>query len=148
VVMDKGYDSTWACLIQFGTKGSPRAAEFGTPTESVPWALSYRKPARIEGATVVKDDTGDLNKDGFNESEGCHVLEGAGPLRFTYERGQGAGFAPAFKVLGWKGKAPRTVKVDGKEVPAAAAVIDGKLVLQVLGRVEKEKAVVEIGEGK
>jgi hypothetical protein len=148
VVMDKGYDSTWACLIQFGTKGSPCAAEFGTPTESIPWALSYRKPARIEGATVVKDDTGDLNKDGFNETEGCHVLEGAGPLRFTYERGLGAGFAPAFKVVGWKGKVPQTVKVDGKEVPAAAAVVEGKLLLQVLGRVEKDKAVVEVHEGK
>ncbi|HKA08602.1 MAG TPA: hypothetical protein VKD71_15190, partial [Gemmataceae bacterium] len=58
-----------------------------------------------------------------------------------------AGFAPAFKVIGWKGKAPQTVKVDGKEVPAAAAVIEGKLLLQVLGRVEKDKAVVEVHEG-
>src|SRR5262245_3641524 len=102
----------------------------------------------LRGANVVKDDAGDLNKDGFNESEGCHVLEGAGPLRFTYERGSGSGFAPAFKVIGWKGKAPKTVKVDGKEVPAAAAVVEGKLLLQVLGRVEKDKAVGEIPEGK
>src|SRR5262249_20436644 len=129
-------------------KGSPRVAEFGTPTESIPWALSYRKPARIEAATVVKNDMGDLNKDGFNESEGCHVLEGPGPLRFTYERGAGAGFAPAFKGSGWKGKAAQRVKMDGKEVPAAAAVIEGKLLLQVLGRLEKDKAVVEVQEGK
>jgi len=40
------------------------------------------------------------------------------------------------------------VKVDGKEVPAAAAVVEGKLLLQVLGRVEKDKAVVEVHEGK
>src|SRR5262245_40137471 len=101
----------------------------------------------LRGANVVKDDAGDRSKDGFNESEGCHVLEGAGPLRFTYERGSGSGFAPAFKVVGWNGKAPQTVKVDGKEVPAAAAVIEGKLLLRLLGRVEKDKAVVELHEG-
>jgi hypothetical protein len=147
IVMDTGYDSTWSCLIQFGTKACPLAADFGTATDAAPWAISYRQPAKIVGATLVKDDKGDANKDGFNESEGCHVLQGPGPLRFTYERGQGSGFAPAFKVLDWKGKAVRAVKIDGQEVPVVSAVGEGRLILQVLGRVEKEKAVVEIGEG-
>jgi hypothetical protein len=146
IVMAPGYDSTWACLIQFGTKDHPLAAEFKTAAESIPWASSYRRPAKISGATLVFDDAGDFNRDGFNESEGCHVLTGSAPLRFTYERGDAAGFAPAFKVLGWKGEAPRTVKVDGKAIPAAAAVVDGRLILQVLGRIDAAKAALEIGE--
>jgi hypothetical protein len=76
---------------------------------------------------------------------GCHVLKGPGPLAFTYERGQGAGFAPAFKVLGWNGPAPEKTLVDGRGVPCAAGVGGGKLVLQVLGRIESEKAKIEIG---
>src|SRR5262249_10277368 len=145
IVMDKGYDSTWSCLIQFGTKACPLAANFGAAADAIPWAMSYRKPAKIVGATLVKDDQGDANKDGFNEAEGCHVLHGPGPLRFTYERGRGSGFAPAFKVLDWKGAAPRTVKVDGQNVPAASAIVKGKLNLQVLGRVDAEKTGWEIG---
>lgn len=148
IVMDKGYDSTWSCLIQFGTKECPLTANFGTATDAVPWAVSYRKPAKMVGATLVKDDPGDANKDGFNETEGCHVLQDPEPLRFTYERSQGSGFAPAFKVLGWKGNVPRTVKIDGQNVPAASAIVEGKLILQVLGRVDAEKAIVEIGERK
>lgn len=148
IVMDKGFDSTWACLIQFGTKACPHAADFGTAADAVPWAMSYRQPARIEGAALVKDDQGDLNNDGFNESEGCHVLQGPGPLRFSYARGQGAGFAPAFKVLSWKGKAPKSVNVDGKEVPVASAVVEGKLHLQALGRMDRDKAIMDLTEGK
>ena len=45
------------------------------------------------------------------------------------------------------GTLPRTLTVDGKEVPAAAAVIEGKLLLQVLGRVEKDnRGTTEGGE--
>ena len=79
--------------------------------------------------------------------EACTVLGGPGPLALTYERGVGAGSAPAFKVLGWKGPAPGRVEVDGKEMPARSAVVDGTLLLQVLGRIESQKASVKIGDG-
>jgi hypothetical protein len=118
-----------------------------TPQEALPHALAYRTPARVAGATLVTADAGDFNKDGFNESEACAVLGGPGPLAFTYERGVGAGSAPAFKVLGWKGPAPGRVEVDGKEMPARSAVVDGTLLLQVLGRIESQKASVKIGDG-
>jgi hypothetical protein len=104
----------------------------------------YRRPAKIAGAALVTRDPGDLNGDGFNESEGCHVLEGPGPLSFMFEKGKGAGLTPAFKVLGWRGAAPRSVTVDGEEIPAAAGVIGGTLVLQVLGSVLGEKARIRI----
>jgi len=145
VRMEAGYDSTWACLIEMGTSGSAVAPVLGTAREALPYASQYRTPARIGGAERVLDDEGDFNKDGFNESEGCMVLKGPGPLRVTYERGSGAGFAPVFKVVGWKGEAPRSVMIDGKEVPAASAILGEKLILQVLGRIDAERALLQIG---
>ena len=40
---------------------------------------SYQHPANLviqEGKLVI-DDSGDLNSDGYNEGEGCHVVRGA-----------------------------------------------------------------------
>ena len=145
ILMEAGYDSTWACMIEMGTSGSQAAPDLGTAREALPYANQYRTPPRVTGAERVLDDEGDLNKDGFNESEGCVVLRGPGPLRVTFERGAGAGFAPVFKVVGWKGEAPRSVTVDGKEVPAASAVLGETLILQVLGRIEGETAALKIG---
>ena len=145
VVMDPGYDHTWACMIQMGTQGHKLLPPLRDAKDAMPFAVQYRSPAKIEGAELVKDDAGDFNKDGFNESEGCHVFKGPGPLAFTYERGTGAGFAPAFKVIGWKGEAPRTVKVDGKEVALVAAAGEGNLIVQVLGTIPDAKSKLEIG---
>ncbi len=145
IVMEKGYDSAWACVIQMGAENSALAPELKTAKDALPCSMQYRAPAKISGAELVTGDPGDFNKDGFNESEGCHVLKGPGPLSFTYERGAGGGFAPAFKVTGWKGTAPRKIKVDGKDVPAVSAVVDGNLILQITGTLEGEKAKIEIG---
>jgi hypothetical protein len=48
-------------------------------------------------------------------------------------------------VLGWSGPAPEKALVGDKEVSCAAAVVDGRLVLQVLGRVEGDKAKIGLG---
>ncbi len=146
VVMDVGYDHTWACMIQMGTQGHQLVPPLRTAEEALPFAIQYRSPAKIEGAELVKDDAGDFNKDGFNESEACHVLKGPGPLAFTYERGDGAGFSPVFKVIGWKGETPRTIKVDGKEVPAMATLIDGDFVCQIAATLAGERARIELGK--
>jgi hypothetical protein len=37
------------------------------------------------------------------------------------------------------------VKIDGKDTPVAAGVVDGKLIVQVLGTVTAAKAKIEIG---
>jgi hypothetical protein len=47
--------------------------------------------------------------------------------------------------VGWKGEAPRSVRIDGKEVPAASAVLGEKLILQVSGRIEGERGTIQIG---
>jgi hypothetical protein len=135
VIMDPGYDHTWACLIQMGTQGHALLPALRTAKEALPLAVQYRTPAKVAGADLVTDDAGDFNKDGFNESEGCFVLKGVSPLAFTMKR---AGFAPAFKVLGWNGPAPRLVKVDGKEVPAVADVVSGNLCVQILATLGNE----------
>lgn len=145
LVMEAGYDNTWACMIQMGTTGSTLVPELKTARDALPYALQYRVAPKASNADLVTDDPGDLNKDGFNESEGCTVLKGPGPLVLAYERGAGAGFAPVFKVLGWKGEAPQQVKADAKEVPAVSAVVEGNLVLQVLGTLDGEKVRIEIG---
>ena len=146
IAMDAGYDSTWACLIEMGTSGSRAAPEFSSPTEALPYALQYRTPPRIGGAALVTDDAGDFDHDGFNESEGCIVLKGPGPLSLTVEPGAGAGFAPVFKVVGWSGDVPRTVTLNGKETPAASALVGEKLILQILGRPERKTASLVIGK--
>lgn len=146
ISMQGGYDSTWACLIEMGTSAASAAPEMKTPAQALPHALQYRTPARVRGVDLASDSAGDFNHDGFNESEGCTVLQGPGPLALTYERGDGAGFAPAFKVLAWKGDAPRRVQVNGMPRQAVSAVVNGNLILQVLGRIENEKAELLIGK--
>ena len=110
--------------------------------------MQYGKPAALEvkGAEIVTNDPGDLNADGFNESEGCLVLRGKGPVELTYRKGQPAGFAPAFKIMGWQGAAPTRVKADGKDVPVIAHVVGGNLILQVQGRLEGPQGKLEIGK--
>lgn len=148
IVMAPGYDSTWACLIQMGTAGSRLIPELRTPKDALSHAVQYRKPpaVAVKGAELVTDDAGDFNADGFNESEGCTVLRGKGPVELTYRRKETAGFAPAFKIIGWQGPAPTRIKANGKEVPAIAQVVDGKLVLQVLGALEGPEVNIEIGK--
>jgi hypothetical protein len=74
------------------------------------------------------------------------VLRGKGPVELTYRKGQHAGFAPAFKIMGWKGAAPTRVIADGKDVPVVANVVGGNLILQVQGRLEGPQGKLEIGK--
>ncbi len=135
VVMAPGYDNTWACMIQMGTSGSDAVPEIRSAKDALAVAMQYRKPPKptVKGAVLVTDDPGDFNRDGFNEAEGCYVLKGAGPLEIAFPEGKTPA-APAFKVLEWKGDAPKSVKIDGAGPAAASAVVGDTLVIQVLGR--------------
>ena len=109
--------------------------------------LNYTEnPIYGTDSKIVTNDPGDLNADGFNESEGCMVLRGKGPVELTYRKGQQAGFAPAFKIMGWQGAAPTRVKANGKDVPVIAHVVGGNLILQVQGRLEGPQGKLEIGK--
>src|SRR5262249_49246431 len=118
------------------------------PKDALPYAMQYRKPAAVDvkGAEIVTNDPGDLDADGFNESEGCMVLRGRGPVELTYRKGPPTCFAPAFKIMAWQGAAPTKVKVDGKDVPVIAHVVGGNLILQVQGRLDGPQGKVEIGK--
>jgi hypothetical protein len=146
IVMEPGYDSTWACAIQMGTSGSRVAPELRTPAEALPLATEYRHPPRLtaEGAALVTDDPGDLNKDGFNESEGCYVLRGPGPVELVCETGAVL-HQPAFKIIGPKRPAPEKVTVGGDEAAFVAGAANGETVVQVLATV-KGGAKIVIGK--
>jgi hypothetical protein len=155
--MEPGYDRTWVCMIQMGTPGAALAPDMKRPTDALPYAMQYREPAKLNGVQLVKDDPGDLDGDGYNESEACHVIKGPGPMEITYSKGDGAGFAPAFKVVGWAGPAPGgeetfgdekvpagEVTVDGEEMAVVADVSAGNLIIQLLGRIETDQATIRI----
>lgn len=148
IVMQPGYDSTWACMIQMGTTGGRLIPELRTPKDALPYAMQYRKPIAVEikGAAIVTNDPGDFNADGFNESEGCLVLRGKGPVELNYRKGQAGGFAPSFKIIGWQGATPTGVKADDRELPVIAHVVAGNLIFQVQGSLERPEGKLEIGK--
>src|SRR4029077_1800685 len=41
IVMEPGYDSTWACLLHMGTTGSRLIPELRTPKDALPYAMQY-----------------------------------------------------------------------------------------------------------
>jgi len=146
IVMEPGYDSTWAALIQMGTSGSSQAPEMRTPADALPLAIEYRTPPKlaVNGAALVTDDPGDLNQDGYNESEGCYVVRGEGAVDFSCQTGAVL-HQPAFKILGHKGNVPEQVIIGGEDAAFAAGAQGGTLVVQVLTTV-KPGAKVVIGK--
>jgi hypothetical protein len=148
VVMQPGYDSTWACQIQMGSAGGKGIPEIKKLSDALPYALQYRRPPRVEVSKgeLVKNDPGDLDADGFNESEGCWVLRSKGAVELAFPKGDHTLFAPVFKVLDWSALPPKTVKVNGKEIPALSAVLNRSLILQVVGTLENSGTKLQIEE--
>jgi hypothetical protein len=147
VVMQPGYESTWACQIQMGSTGNPFVPKIKLVEEALPLALQYRRPAQLKVAKgeVVQDDVGDLDADGFNESEGCWVLRSNGGLDLTFPKSAMAIFAPVFKVLGWTREVPKSVRVNGIETASLSTVVNGNLILQVMGTLESTGTKLQIG---
>jgi hypothetical protein len=135
VIMQAGYDSTWACLIQMGSSGGKVVPPIKKLADALPHALSYRQPAQVQVSKgeLVRNDPGDLDADGFNESEGCWVARSKSAFEITFPQGNTALFAPVFKVQGWSAMPPQSVRVNGKQTPALSTMVDGNLVLQVIG---------------
>ncbi|MFQ5806368.1 MAG: hypothetical protein ACE5I3_07955 [Phycisphaerae bacterium] len=74
----------------------------GAP-EAQSFSADYQQPARltVSPGRAVTDAPGDLNHDGFNESEGCYELEPkAGLLRFRFSPGPYLRHRPIFRVHG------------------------------------------------
>lgn len=87
--------------------------------EGASFAADYQAPARLEVTTgaLRLDVDGDLNADGYNESEGCHELELAGHVaRWRYDPGGRLRHRPMFRVHGTAGR-PAWVYGDGRIIP-------------------------------
>ncbi|HMF17463.1 MAG TPA: hypothetical protein VKE98_09670, partial [Gemmataceae bacterium] len=86
VIMEPGHDSTWACLIQMGSTGGKTVPQIKKLEDALAHALPYRQPARVDVSKgeLVKNDPGDLDADGFNESEGCWVLRSKSAVELTF----------------------------------------------------------------
>ncbi len=72
----------------------------GVP-EAAGFANDYAQPAALEVSTgsLITDAPGDLNRDGYNESEGCYELvPGGRALRFQLEPARLLRFDPVFRV--------------------------------------------------
>jgi len=121
-------------------------------TLAQPYALDYRQPgvlSVIKGGTVNYDPE-DLNKDGYNEAEGCYLVKAAGEgvefdLNCTVKR-----FNPVFKILNWSFSVPQKIEANGETLNigygylAQMAANNKDLVLQVCGSYEN-RVNVKIG---
>jgi len=117
---------------------------------AAPYAEDYRWPDRLALAQgeVDKTDAGDLDKDGFNEVEGCYVLKsGPAGTSFTLHGSELARIQPVFKIKGWEGEAPSKIVLGGRELQRGkgfnASLAKEFLLLQILEPV-REDAMVTI----
>ena len=115
---------------------------------AAPYAEDYRSPDRLAfvQGEVDRTDAGDLDKDGFNEMEGCYVLQ-SGPTGtgFTLHGSELARMQPVFKIKGWAGGAPLKIVVGGRELEGGkgfnASVAKEFLLLQILEPVRADAMV-------
>ena len=117
----------------------------------LPYVEDYQQPARlsVEAGTSVPNDPGDLNGDGYNESQGCFVVQAdGGRLKATLDATKRPCFQPALKVVGWKGDIPPAIRINGKaaeeQVNFSLAGREDALVIQVLQTFSDEEVLVEI----
>jgi hypothetical protein len=103
------------------------------------YANDYRRPDRLEVAQGEADlaDEGDLDKDGYNECEGCYVLKaGAAGAAFTVHGRETPRMKPAFKIKGWPGGSVRAVTLGDRKLGAPkdfVASVQGGVALVLLG---------------
>jgi len=117
-------------------------------------ANAYRAPGKltVTQGKVVTDDAGDYDGDGYNESEGCYVLRSTPVgVAFTLPGAKTPRMTPAFKILDWKGEAPKAVVLGARDLALGthfnATVTDGVLVVQILSDVS-EDASLAIKQGQ
>ena len=123
-------------------------AMYGTEAAK-PYASDYRNPGALtvtKGSPVL-DDEDDLNKDGYNEAEGCYLVKSAADgVEFSLDCKKKR-FDPAFKVEEWNAAAPESIEVNGSKLTRGtgylAEVPEGSkdLILQVAGSYDKSLAI-------
>ncbi|MBU0639428.1 MAG: hypothetical protein KKB50_11235 [Planctomycetes bacterium] len=124
----------------------PRDVEAAPEAESL--AADYQNPAAVAplAGRLIMDVTGDLDGDGYNESEGCHELELAGNvLRFTFEPGRQLRYEPVFRVHGTMGQGC-WVYADGRIVSGLGRDRQGRLLFSI-PRVVNSSMLIEVNSG-
>jgi len=119
--------------------------DINSPQAAMRFAGDYRSPDKlaVKAGQPVTDDEGDIDTDGYNETEGCYVLKAApGGVEFTLHGSKTPRIEPAFKVKSWKGRRPKTVTLGGSKLAAGtdfvADVKDNTLVIQVQKTVSED----------
>lgn len=122
----------WPWDIDAAPEGHSFAADYQHPAI----------PAVVRGRLVV-DAPGDLDRDGFNESEGCYELGLAGGLlRFRFEPGALLRHEPVFRVGGTAGR-DCWVYADGRIIECQGRDAAGQL-LFALPRVVSTPLTIEV----
>jgi len=119
----------------------------------LPYVEDYQFPdtLSVSVGSRVTDDSGDLNGDGYNESEGCYVLlADDGKVAFTIDATETVRYQPAFKITGWTGDVPTSVAIDGTTAEVgqdynAAVVPETDIIMfQVLKALKGGKVAVRV----
>jgi len=111
-----------------------------------PYRKDYQVPAKLwmQAGKVVTDEAGDLNADGYNESEGCYTIRGGRTV--VLDAGGNDRMQPAIKFLGSGVNGIPDVLVDGKLAERSAynlAWLEGDaLLLHWLGTVSAGERMV------
>jgi len=111
-----------------------------------PYRKDYQSPAKLgmRAGKVVTDEAGDLNADGYNESEGCYTIRGGRTV--VLDAGGNDRMQPAIKFLGSGVNGIPDVLVDGKLAERSAynlAWLEGDaLLLHWLGTVSAGERMV------
>lgn len=111
--------------------------------ESASLSEDYRDPVRIEPTVgrVVSDSPGDMDGDGFNESQGCYELAPiGGVLRFRFDPGRRLRHQPVFRIH--VARSDRCwVYVDGRILKRLARDGQGRLLFEIPEIVRRPTAV-------
>jgi hypothetical protein len=103
---------------------------------------NYLRPGRIRvdiGGKVAS--VGDMDRDGFDESQGCYSLQAhSGNCRFTVIAPPGGLLNPVFRVAGpWGG--PVHVNSEGRAIRNITRLSDGSVLFCLAGLLERPTAV-------
>jgi hypothetical protein len=126
-----------AHLLRFWPRdidGAPEAHSF---------AADYQHPATLSvmRGRVFTEAAGDLDRDGFNESEGCYELSPQdGLLRFDFEPGTSLRHGPIFRVR-QTNAADCWVYVDGRIISSRGRDADGNVLFKLPGAVGTRLAI-------
>ena len=109
----------------------------------LPYVEDYRNPTKltVSGGELVRNSIGDLNGDGYNESQGCFVVRADGKqLDLTMDATDRPCFQPAFCVENWSGSKTPQVTIDGKpaELGSSAniSIVGTTALIQLLNKID------------